>query len=231
MAGSAASVGRRDRLFLAVGVAGPALFIVSFVVQGAVRPAYDPLSHPISSLALGGGVAWIQSVTFVGCGLLIMAYAYGLARVGVGRLISVLVALVGVGLVGAGIFACDPVSGYPPGSPVPAPSTLRGSLHDLFSAPVFLALPIACLVLARRAGRARQRGWAAYSVISAIAMWACFVLAAMGFNQLPPWVSTAGLWQRLTIIVGFCWLAALAAGLLGARPSGVRTVLAPPADT
>ena len=229
---SASPVGRRDRLLLAAGIAGPALFVVSFVVQGALRPGYDGLRHPISALALGGGVAWIQAATFVGCGLLITAYAYGLARVGLGRLVSVLVALVGAGLIGAGIFACDPISGYPPGSVGPAPPTLHGNLHDLFSTPVFLALPIACLVVARRAARGRARGWALYSIVSAFAMWSCFVLAALGFNQLAPWVSTAGLWQRFSIVAGFGWLIALAGALLGSpMRSGVRTALAAPSET
>jgi hypothetical protein len=59
---------------------------------------------------------------------------------------------VGLGLIGAGVFTSDPINGYPPGTPVPAPRTLPGILHDQFSTPVFTALPAACLLMARRFG-------------------------------------------------------------------------------
>jgi hypothetical protein len=120
------------------------------------------------------------------------------------------VAAVGVGLVGAGIFATDPVNGYPPGSPVPAIPTPEGRWHDLFSTPVFTALPAACLVLAARFAKARERRWAAYSRITAAVFCACFVLSAVGFSGVAPLVPTGGLWQRLCIVVGFGWLVAVA---------------------
>ena len=41
-----------------------------------------------------------------------------------------------LGLIGAGFAACDPISGYPVGSPIPAPRTAHGIAHDLFSTPV-----------------------------------------------------------------------------------------------
>ena len=81
---------------------------------------------------------------------------------------------------GAGVFAADPINGYPPGTPIPAPRTLPGILHDQFSTPVFTALPAACLVMARRFGRQGARRWRAYSIGTAVASWTCFVLAALG---------------------------------------------------
>ena len=73
---------RLGRILLWCGAVGPAFFIVSFLVQGAVRPAYDPLRHPISSLSLGGGAAWVQSATFLVTGLLVIGFAVGLGRAG-----------------------------------------------------------------------------------------------------------------------------------------------------
>ena len=137
--------GVRSRL-LVCGVTGPMLFVASFLVQGALRPDYDALRHPVSSLSLGPS-GWVQMATFWLTGLLIAAYAIGLRRAGCGWWTPVLVGLVGVGLVGAGIFVPDPISGYPPGSPMSAPPTRHGLAHQLFSTPVFTALPAAMLVM------------------------------------------------------------------------------------
>ena len=125
--------------------------------------------------------------------------------------------MVGLGLLGAGVFTSDPINGYPPGTPIPAPRTLPGILHDQFSTPVFTALPAACLVMARRFGRQGARRWRAYSIATAVTFWICFVLAALGFNRIGPFVPTGGLWQRLSLIIGFGWLIGLAWTQLTAR--------------
>ena len=200
-----------ERRWLLLGVLGPALFIASFLVQGALRPGYDSQQHPVSSLALGGSVGLVQSATFVLTGVLSIGYAAALRRAGCGWAAPILVGVVGLGLIGAGIFAADPINGYPPGSPIPSPRTPHGVLHDLCSTPVFLALPVAGLVMARRLGRWGASRWRAYSIVTALLYWALFVLAALGFNgAVGSFVPIGGLWQRLCLIVGFGWLAALA---------------------
>ena len=208
---------RLSRILLWCGVVGPAFFVVSFLVQGAVRPGYDPLRHPVSPLSLGGGAAWVQSATFLITGLLVIAFAVGLGRADCGRWTPILIGLVGLGLMGAGVFTSDPINGYPPGTPIPAPRTTSGILHDQFSTPVFTALPAACLVMARRFGRQGSRGWRGYSIATAVASWICFILAAFGFNRIGPFVPTGGLWQRLCLIISFAWLVGLAWTQLRAR--------------
>ena len=188
----------------------PALFVVSFLVQGAVRPDYDPLRHPVSSLVLGPRAGWVQVATFLVTGVLVAAYAVALSRSGAGRWAPILIAAVGIGLIGAGMFPTDPVNGYPPGSPVPAPRTLPGRLHDLFSTPVFTALPAAALVLGARFARAGASGWARYSRLTAVFFWIFFVLSSVGFGGVAALVPTGGLWQRLSLVVGLAWLAATA---------------------
>src|SRR5690349_3818837 len=103
------------RRLLLCGVIGPVIFVVSFLVQGALRPGYDPLRHPVSSLSFGP-TGWVQMATFWLTGLLVLAYAVGLRRAGCGWWTPALIGLVGLGLMGAGFFAADPFSGYPPGS-------------------------------------------------------------------------------------------------------------------
>jgi hypothetical protein len=96
--------------------------------------------------------------------------------------------------------------------------TLHGVLHDLFGTPVFLGLPVACCVVAYRFASARRKGWAAYSVGTAVAFLTGFVLTSMGLAQPPLIPPVGGLLQRLTIIIGWTWLTALALHLLRRAP-------------
>ena len=202
---------------------GP-IFVVSFVIQGALRPGYDPLRHPVSALSLGPG-GWVQMVTFWLTGLLVIAFAIGLRRVDIGRATPILLAIVGLGFLAAGFFACDPISGYPVGSPIPAPRTPHGIAHDLFSTPVFTVLPAAMIVMARHFHRAGDRVWTLLSAAAAPVFFACFVLASVGFGQNPLLMPYAGLWQRLALIIGLGWLGLLAVRLR--RPLTDRKAAAP----
>ena len=61
-------------------IAGPA-FVAVFLAEGAARDGYQPLRHPVSSLALGSR-GWIQAANFAVAGTLVLAGAAGLARAG-----------------------------------------------------------------------------------------------------------------------------------------------------
>lgn len=180
-------------------IAGP-LFVLTFLINGALVTDYSPLRHPVSSLQLAG---WVQSANFIVTGALVVAFAVG-ARLGFWG--SLLIGAVGIGLIGSGIFTTDPVSGYPPGSPALSEYTWHGQLHDLFAIPTFVGWPIACFVLARRF---RPR----YSIASGVAFVVMFVLTNAAFAQTPGLVEFGGLFQRLTVIIGFTWLTLLAVDL------------------
>jgi Protein of unknown function (DUF998) len=150
-------------LFVCGVIAGP-LFVLVFLIEGAMTPDYDPLRHPVSSLALGP-FGWTQTLNFIVVGMLTLAFAVGLVRLRGARqkVGGTLVGIWGVGLIGAGAFLTDPVSGYPPGTPpTPVEATTSGTLHDLFSVAAFFALGAACFVLAGGKGWR----WAIYSVFS-----------------------------------------------------------------
>jgi hypothetical membrane protein len=187
-------------------VAGP-VFVLTFLLEGVFKnDGYDVLRHPVSSLALGQN-GWIQTANFLVSGTLTIAFALGLWRSRrVARAGAVLVGLWGLGLIGAGVFITDPVSGFPLGTPAAVVYTTTGAVHDGFSVPGFLALAAAQLVLARGQGR----GWAVYSVVSAVVYLVAFFLAGAGFSQQAGLVDVAGLLQRLTVVIGWGWLAALA---------------------
>lgn len=188
-------------------IAGP-LFVVVFLIEGALKPDYDPLRHPVSSLALGPW-GWTQAANFIVCGLLTVAFAVGLGlspgvRDKVG---AVLVAIWGLDLIGAGLFVTDPISGYPPGTPaVPDPATATGELHDWISLAAFLGIALAFFVMAGGRGRL----WMVYSLLTAVVFLVAFVLAGIGFTQDPDFVQTGGLWQRISITAGWLWLTLLA---------------------
>ena len=216
----------RTRLLLICGALAGPFFTIVWLVQGLTRANYDPMRYAISSLSVGE-FGWIQIANFLITGTLILAFSVELWRHGAtlrGSSGSVwgplLIGLVGIGLIGSGIFVTDPLNGYPPGTPViPTERTWHGILHDLFGIPFFLGLPIACFVFARFFTRQSERSWAWYSRLSGIGMFAVFVVARLGFRLLPTYPDLAanfGLLQRITVTIGLAWLTLLAVNMMRA---------------
>ena len=175
----------KTRALLACGVVAGPLFVVAFLVKGFTRADYDPLRHPVSSLALGDH-GWAQTANFLVAGLLTLAFSIGLRRAllpGKGSTWGpLLIGTWAVGLLGAGVFVTDPVSGYPPGSPDRlSGNSLHGALHDLFSRTAFAALAVACFVIGRRFGSQGEHGWVACSVITSVVFVGGFILSSAGF--------------------------------------------------
>ena len=197
----------KTKMLLSCGIIGGPLFVATFLVEGATRANYDPLRHPVSSLALGDS-GWTQTANFVVAGLLTLAFAAGLRRAlrpGKGSTLGpLLVGVWAVGLLGAGAFPTDPVSGYPPGAPDRLSGhSWHGALHDLFSGPAFVALAAACFVFGRRFAARGERGWTLYSAVSGLVFAIAFVLSSAGFGQAAGLVDLAGLLQRVAVVVGF----------------------------
>lgn len=186
----------KTKTLLACGVIGGPLFVGAFLVEGATRSGYDPLRHPVSSLALGD-YGWMQTANFIVAGLLTLAFAVGVRRVfrppegptwG-----PLLVGVWAVGLLGAGIFVTDPVSGYPSGTPDRLSGhSWHGVLHDAFSLAAFAALAAACFVFGRCFAACGERGWAIYSVVTGLSFVVAFVLSSAGFGQAEGLVDLPG---------------------------------------
>jgi len=208
----------KTKTLLACGVVAGPLFVVVFLVEGATRAHYDPLRHPISSLALGDS-GWTQRTNFLVTGLLMLAFAIGLRRalrpLGGPTWGPLLVGACAIGLLGAGIFVADPMNGYPPGTPDKRLHySTHGVLHDLFSAPVFLGLPVACFVFSRWFAARGKRGWTTYSAVTGVVFLGAFILSSAGFGQTEGLVDVAGLFQCVALIVGFGWMSLLAVRFL-----------------
>ena len=58
------------------GIVGPVLFVLTFALEGWLRPGYEPLSMYVSALSLGPR-GWIQIVNFVVFGVLLLVFTYG----------------------------------------------------------------------------------------------------------------------------------------------------------
>jgi Protein of unknown function (DUF998) len=210
------------RLLLACGVIGPPLFVIVLLIEGATRPGYSAWRNYGSSLGLGPG-GWMQVANFIVCGALCVGFAVGLRRVlrtGKGSTWGpILLGVFGLSLIVAGIFVTDPSLGYPPGTHGSGPQTLHGTIHGVAGLVCFASVAAACFVLARRfVGDPRWKGWTAYSIISGALVAGSFVAATTASvldeqGTLPG--APTGLLQRIGIVVGWSWIALLAARLLG----------------
>lgn len=201
-----------SRRLLRCGAAAGPLFISTFMIEGARRPGYRPLRHPVSSLSLGSR-GWVQAANFAATGMLYLAGAAGLARSPDppgNRFGAVVLGATGAGLLGSAAFRTDPVSGYPPGTPdTPASPTVTGAMHAVAGLPIFLGIPAAALACAWRSRRSGRRYWSAYSAATSVCMLTSMGLTSAGLSQSPRLVNFAGLFQRAAIVTGFSWLTVL----------------------
>lgn len=215
---------RKTRTRLICGALAGPLFTIAWFIEGVTRIHYDPMRHPISSLALGE-FGWTQIANFLATGILTLVLASGLRKAfkleGGTTWIPTLITIVGIGFLGTGFFATDPLSGYPLGTPAMLiPPTLVGSLHLLFASFIF-GLPIACFLMARLFDEQGERNWAIYSKVTAVAFMLVYLLAMAGFLQVPGLVNYAGLLQRISVIIGLAWMTLLPVYLLK-HPSAPR---------
>lgn len=194
------------------GAIGGAIFIVVFIAEGWNRNGYSAWRFPVSSLSIGP-LGWIQQLNFILCGFLFLRGGWALDKLtqsshgskGGPRFIG----LVGIGLIGAGFFNTDGVYGYPAGPMLLAQVSWHGHLHDLFSMFVFIGLPASCFVYAGIFRKESKHAWAAFAYFSLIAIPLAFIFASLGFKQVQGFAGWAGCWQRITIVLGWLWLALL----------------------
>ena len=177
---------------------------------------------PLSSLGIGR-VGRAQCLSFALAGALCLDAGPGVRRcprsiVG-SRAIPALVAAAGIGLIGSGRYVTDPVGEFPPAPPdhyghgssiSPEPVRTRaGNLHNLSALPIFAVLPVATVASAFGAARRGNAGWAGLSACLGAAMAASFIAVGAAFGPGSRLAGWGGVFQRMSIASGFCWLSFL----------------------
>ena len=181
-------------------VAGP-FYVLVVLGQALVRPGFNLLRHDVSLLS-NGSLGWIQVANFLLTGAMVIAAAVGMARALDGRGATWaprLLALFGLGMIGAGIFVADPMNGFPAGAPAGRPDSIsvHGLLHLVCAGIGFLCLIAACLLMAVRFLGRGERGWGIYSVVTGAGFLVAFGAVASGSGS--PFV-VAGFWAALILV-------------------------------
>lgn len=197
------------------GVIAPVLFTAVYLIEGATRPGYDPLRHQVSLLSLGEGGA-IQVASFVLTGGLLIVFALALrVRLTPGpgaSAVPAAIAVSGLGFIVAGLFSTQPLFGYPPGTPdgMAPDVTASSMLHVAGAGLLFSGLVVAALATAFREWRTGSRAWAAGSLAAGVAVFVFFGLSGAGPSGALLFPAAAGLLQRISLVAGMGWVAALA---------------------
>jgi hypothetical membrane protein len=202
------------RVLLAIGAAGPVMFLAVATIVGLLDPDYDVKTQTVSELARGGH-GWIQTANFFIFGPAIIAFAVALHRSlrRPSRTGTLLIVLMGVGAFVEGIFPTDLKT---------EPETGVGVIHNLVFLVAFLALTVSYGFTARAMWR--EPGWRGFARGTALMPVAVFALLCffIGFGSDPgdPFYSIAGLIQRALIVVAFGWMTVTGMRLLS--PDGAR---------
>jgi len=207
------SEGRTRALLLAGAVAGP-LYLVVGLIEAFTRPGFDIRRHDLSLLA-NGDLGWIHMADLIVTGLLVVAGAVGMRGAlasGRGRTWGpLLLGVYGIGLIGAGFFVADPALGFPPGTPADAHNvSWHGLMHFVSGGVGFLSLIAGCFVFARRFAGRRERGWAAYSIVTGVVFLLAFAGIATGSGN--GW-TILGFW--IGVVLAFSWITAMALRWIG----------------
>ncbi len=129
------------------GIIGPALFVAVFLLEGWIRPGYNPMAEYVSALSLGGR-GWVQIVNFVIFGALLFGFTRAVAAefpIGkASRWGLILLTAISACYFFSGPFVMDPAS-----TP-PAEMTIHGTIHGILGAIVFVLMPITIFVFLRR---------------------------------------------------------------------------------
>jgi uncharacterized protein DUF998 len=205
---------RQRQLAIWAGLIGPALFVAVFLLEGALRPGYNPLSTYVSALSLGPR-GWIQIANFLVFGALLLFFTFAVAgqfpsgKASRGGII--LLAIIAVGYFASGPFVMDPM-----GTPLSA-ATWHGTLHGILGGIVFLLMPISIFVYLRRF-RAEPRwhalaGWTlALGILCAVAD-ILFTFASKAPSLQPVFGDWFGLIQRAVIVPFMLWVFVFALAL------------------
>lgn len=193
-----------------LGIVAPVAFTASAVVQSLARADHSLVRDPISALA-AGPTGWVQDITFVATGLLVIALSFGLhvalrprRHLDPGPL---LLAVQGLGLIGAGAFPATDTTGAFADDRVP---------HIVAGMVVFSSMWLAALALAPRL--ARDPAWSDLSrsvrIVGVVLLVLFVIVSTLVRPPGAPLHDWLGLFQWIFLGVWFPCVALLAIRLL-----------------
>jgi hypothetical membrane protein len=186
-------------LVLAIPTAGPAVFLVTALAFGTVKPSYRPFENTISELALGSyGV--VQVANFAGSGLLIVVLGLELIDRGADAYPALCVVVMGAVLCLSSVFRTDPIEANG--------STATGRIHNALFLVGMLAIFSAQLVLG-----ASDLG-APFGIVSL----ACLGISLVCLARVVRGRGSVGLFQRLLVLVVMGWITSFALQVTGPPP-------------
>jgi hypothetical protein len=197
--------GRVTRSLLGYGPLAGAVFVGSIFIQGLTRRGFS-IPHDDASLLANGPLGWIQVVTFLVAGAMMIAAAVGVRRALPSRWAARLIGLYGAGLMAAGAFRADPAGGFGPGAPAgkAAHVSWHGDGHLIAASIAFIAVIAACFVVARYLARAGHRGLTIYSRITGLVFLAAFAGVTTGSTSpaivLPFYAAVTAVFSWLAVV-------------------------------
>lgn len=69
------------RILVLGGIIGPIIYVLTFLIDGWLRPGYSPLSEMINELGASEPNPWIMGTAFVLNGLLLIGFAIGFYQI------------------------------------------------------------------------------------------------------------------------------------------------------
>jgi uncharacterized protein YndB with AHSA1/START domain len=182
---------------------GPVLFVSIFVIEGRLRVGYDSRAMYVSALSLGPR-GWVQILNFVVFGLLLLAFARGVAAGAPSRVGPALLTIIAFGYLLSGPFVMDPVGTSR------SLMSIHGTVHGILGGIVFLLMPVSCFVFVhrfRRDPKWRSLQWctlaAGTTIAIAVAILTIATKVVSAQNAFDPWL---GLIQRAAIVPYMVWL-------------------------
>jgi len=211
----------QHQLSIWAGIIGPTLFVAIFMLEGWLRPGYEPLKMYVSELSLGPR-GWIQIVNFIVFGVLLLVFTRGVAaefqsgKAARGGIL--LLRIIALCYLASGPFVTDPAS--TPRNQM----TLHGTLHGIFGAIVFTLMPISCFVFLRRFREDPKWQFLQWPTLALGTISAVGVILLSVATKLPNTQNVFNEWlgliQRTAIVPFMIWLFIFALGLLKQSKQG-----------